>query len=81
MIGELPVEFGAVNETIACALPAAAVTPVGAPGTETAAGSKVAMTAPSPVEVAAPLVKVFEKLPEVEATWSAAAMQMRPPLR
>ena len=32
MIGLPPSEAGAVQETVACALPAVAVTPVGAPG-------------------------------------------------
>ena len=34
MIALPPLEAGAVQETVACALPATAVTPVGAPGGE-----------------------------------------------
>ena len=33
MIAEPPFDAGAVNVTVACALPAVAVAPVGAPGT------------------------------------------------
>ncbi len=33
VIGEPPLEAGAVKLTVACALPAVAMTPVGAPGT------------------------------------------------
>jgi hypothetical protein len=34
VIAEPPLDAGAVNDTVACALPAVAVTPVGAPGTD-----------------------------------------------
>jgi hypothetical protein len=55
-----PVLVGAVHDTVACALPAVAVTPVGAPGTDAVGTTALEATLAAPVPV--PFVAVTRKV-------------------
>ena len=61
VIAPPPVEAGAVHVTVACPLPAVAVTPVGAPGgADGVTAADAADAGPVPVELAAVTVNVYE---------------------